>query len=75
MIVVTWEPVAHAVLYTFVIIQEGSNLRIVKSTNDTTLILDGLEAGSNYTIKAQALDDQGRPGDDQTFSQITRKTV
>ncbi|KAK7945710.1 hypothetical protein WMY93_001438 [Mugilogobius chulae] len=71
-VVATWEPVDHAKLYTFVIIQEGSNVRIERSTNETTLELVNLEPGMNYTIKAQAVDDEGRLGDDQTFSQITR---
>ncbi|KAJ0058730.1 hypothetical protein NL108_000442, partial [Boleophthalmus pectinirostris] len=71
-IVIRWAPVEHAVLYTFIIIQEGSTVHIDRNTSDTELVISGLKPGTNYTIKAQALDDMGRPGDDQTFSQITR---
>ncbi|XP_072297459.1 fibronectin type III domain-containing protein 7 [Eucyclogobius newberryi] len=71
-IVVTWEPVEHAELYTFVIIQQGTNVRIDVSTNETMLELNNLQPGMTYIIKAQAQDDQGRPGDDETVSQITR---
>uniref|UniRef100_A0A3B4AYA2 Fibronectin type-III domain-containing protein n=1 Tax=Periophthalmus magnuspinnatus TaxID=409849 RepID=A0A3B4AYA2_9GOBI len=71
-IVVTWDPVDHAELYTFVIIQEGSTVPLNRNTTETLLELNNLQPGTNYTIKAQALDDMRRPGDDQTFSQITR---
>lgn len=71
-IVVEWEPVDNAEQYTFVIIQELSNSRIDISTNKTTLELNNLQPGNNYTIKVQAQDAEGRLGDDQTFSQITR---
>uniref|UniRef100_A0A8C6WRG5 Fibronectin type III domain containing 7a n=1 Tax=Neogobius melanostomus TaxID=47308 RepID=A0A8C6WRG5_9GOBI len=68
----TWEPVDHAVEYIFVIIEEGTGNRIDINTTQTILELDNLQAGTNYTIKVQALDDEGRLGDAQTFSQLTR---
>ncbi|CAL1579783.1 unnamed protein product [Knipowitschia caucasica] len=71
-ILASWDPVDHADLYTFVIIQEGTNIRMDISANKTTLELNNLQPGTNYNIKAQAQDADGRPGDDQTFVQITR---
>lgn len=68
----TWEPVDHAIEYTFLIIPDTSNDRIEKSTNETELVLHDLQPGTIYTITVHAVDDEGRPGDDQTFSQITR---
>lgn len=72
-IFVNWTSVEHAVLYTLCIIREGSSSRHKVNTTDTVLTFDGLEAGTTYCIKVTAWDSQGRPGDDLTVCQITRK--
>ncbi|XP_035277198.1 fibronectin type III domain-containing protein 7-like [Anguilla anguilla] len=71
-IMVTWEPVEHAVLYTLCIIMEGSEQRIKLNTTNTTMDFTVLQAGTVYSIKANAWDPSGTPGDDITLSQITR---
>lgn len=72
-IFVNWTSVEHAVGYTLCIIREGSSSRHKVNTTDTMLTFDGLEAGTTYCIKGTAWDSQGRPGDDITVCQITRK--
>lgn len=72
-IFVNWTSVEHAVLYTLCIIREGSSSRHKVNTTDTVLTFDGLEAGTTYCIKGTAWDSEGRPGDDLTVCQITRK--
>lgn len=72
-IVATWPPVEHAVRYTLSIIQEGSSTRHKVNTTDTAVTFDGLEAGTTYCIKSTAWDSEGRPGDDITECQITRR--
>lgn len=72
-IVVTWPPVDHAVLYTLTIIQVGSNTRQKINTTGTSWTFDGLEPGTEYSIKGTAWDSEGRAGDDHTVYQITRK--
>ncbi|XP_027140797.1 fibronectin type III domain-containing protein 7 [Larimichthys crocea] len=71
-IVVTWPPVDHAVLYTLTIIQVGSNTRQKINTTGTSWTFDGLEPGTEYSIKGTAWDSEGRAGDDHTVYQITR---
>lgn len=72
-IFLNWTSVEHAVLYTLCIIREGSSSRHKVNTTDTMLTFDGLEAGTTYCIKGTAWDSEGRPGDDITVCQITRK--
>lgn len=72
-ILVNWDPVKDAVLYTLVIIREGSNTRLKLNTTDTTVKFDNLESGTTYCIKGTAWDSEGRTGDDVTVCQITRK--
>lgn len=72
-ILVNWDPVKDAVLYTLVIIREGSNTRLKLNTTDTTVKFDNLEPGTTYCIKGTAWDSEGRTGDDVTVCQITRK--
>lgn len=72
-IFVNWTSVEHAVLYTLCIIREGSSSRHKVNTTDTVLTFEGLEAGTTYCIKGTAWDSEGRPGDDLTVCQITRK--
>ncbi|XP_071011253.1 fibronectin type III domain-containing protein 7-like [Oncorhynchus clarkii lewisi] len=45
-IVVGWEPVVHAVLYTISIIMEGSESRVKLNSTDTSVTFPGLEAGT-----------------------------
>ncbi|XP_004542602.3 fibronectin type III domain-containing protein 7 [Maylandia zebra] len=71
-ILVNWDPVKDAVLYTLVIIREGSNTRLKLNTTDTTVKFDNLEPGTTYCIKGTAWDSEGRTGDDVTVCQITR---
>ncbi|XP_028832145.1 fibronectin type III domain-containing protein 7 isoform X2 [Denticeps clupeoides] len=74
-IVVTWEPVQHAVLYSLCIIKEGSDTRVKLNTTNTSVTLSNLEAGTTYCIKGTALDPAGRVGDDLTMCQITRPPI
>lgn len=72
-IVVSWEPVEYAVLYSLCAIEEGSSERFKLNTTDTTVDFSGLEPGTVYSIKGYAWDPSGSSGDDNTISQITRK--
>ncbi|KAK6308775.1 hypothetical protein J4Q44_G00202380, partial [Coregonus suidteri] len=74
-IVVGWEPVDHAVLYTISIIMEGSDSRVKLNTTDTSVTFPGLEAGTTYCIKGNAWDPEKRQGDDFTICQITRPRI
>ncbi|XP_076837588.1 fibronectin type III domain-containing protein 7 [Brachyhypopomus gauderio] len=71
-ITVTWDPVAHAVLYTLCIIMDGSNNILKFNTTQTNMTFNSLEAGVVYYIKGMAWDSNGIPGDDNTIYQITR---
>ncbi|XP_010900407.2 fibronectin type III domain-containing protein 7 [Esox lucius] len=70
-IVVGWEPVDHAVLYTLSIIKEGSDSQVKLNTTDTSVTFPDLEAGTTYCIKSNAWDPEHRQGDDFTVCQIT----
>ncbi|XP_036412617.1 fibronectin type III domain-containing protein 7 [Colossoma macropomum] len=74
-IVVTWNPVDHAVLYSLTIIMEGSSSRLKLNTSQTNMTFTNLESGVTYCIKATAFDPDGIPGDDITVCQITRPPV
>ncbi|XP_030629000.1 fibronectin type III domain-containing protein 7 [Chanos chanos] len=74
-IVVSWEPVEHAVLYTLCIIMQGSDTRTKLNTTETTVTFSDLEPGTNYSIKGTAWDPDGNPGDDMTVYQITRPPI
>ncbi|XP_072525244.1 fibronectin type III domain-containing protein 7 [Salminus brasiliensis] len=74
-IVVTWNPVDHAVLYSLTIIMEGSDTRLKLNTTQTNMTFTHLEPGVTYCIKATAFDPDGIPGDDITIYQITRPPV
>ncbi|XP_056271010.1 fibronectin type III domain-containing protein 7-like [Pseudoliparis swirei] len=62
-IVVSWAPVAHAVLYTLSTHQFGSNTSTKHNTSSTNLTLSGLDAGSLYVIEGFAWDPEGRQGE------------
>ncbi|XP_066511250.1 fibronectin type III domain-containing protein 7-like [Hoplias malabaricus] len=74
-IVVTWDPVDRAVLYSLTIIMEGSNTRVRLNTTQINITFTQLEPGVTYCIKATAFDSDGIPGDDITIYQITRPSV
>ncbi|KAF6729008.1 Fibronectin type III domain-containing protein 7 [Oryzias melastigma] len=71
-ILAVWAPVEHAVLYTLVIIREGSYVRNKVNTTNTEVTFDNLQSGTSYCIKSMAWDAEGRIGDDMTVCQITR---
>ncbi|XP_011485050.1 fibronectin type III domain-containing protein 7-like [Oryzias latipes] len=71
-ILAVWAPVEHAVLYTLVIIREGSYVRNKLNTTNTEVTFDNLQSGTSYCIKSMAWDAEGRIGDDKTVCQITR---
>ncbi|XP_031415781.1 fibronectin type III domain-containing protein 7 [Clupea harengus] len=71
-IIVSWEPVEHAVLYSLCIIMQGSVNRFKVNTTDTTYTFSNLESGTFYSIKGYAWDPDGNMGDDFTVRQITR---
>ncbi|XP_017578738.2 fibronectin type III domain-containing protein 7 [Pygocentrus nattereri] len=74
-ILVTWDPVDHAVLYSLTIIMQGSSSRLKLNTSQTNMTFTNLESGVTYCIKATAFDPEGIPGDDITICQITRPSV
>ncbi|XP_051557588.1 fibronectin type III domain-containing protein 7-like [Myxocyprinus asiaticus] len=74
-IVVTWNPVDNAVLYTLCVIMEGSDTRVKLNTSQTNITFDALEPGTTYCIKGNAWDSDGNQGDDITIYQITRPPV
>ncbi|XP_077580527.1 fibronectin type III domain-containing protein 7-like [Stigmatopora nigra] len=71
-ILVTWSPVQHAVTYELCVIRQGRSTRLKVETSDHNVTLGDLEAGTTYCIKGEALDAEGRVGDDLTVCQITR---
>ncbi|XP_067303453.1 fibronectin type III domain-containing protein 7 [Pseudorasbora parva] len=71
-ILVKWEPVNRAVLYSFSIIKDGSYSKSSINTTDTQVLFQGLEAGTLYCIKGNAWSPENVPGDDFTVCQITR---
>uniref|UniRef100_A0A672RTI3 Fibronectin type III domain containing 7 n=1 Tax=Sinocyclocheilus grahami TaxID=75366 RepID=A0A672RTI3_SINGR len=71
-IVIEWNPVDHAVLYSLVMIMEGST-RVRLNTSETNMTFTDLQPGTTYSIKGNAWDPDGNQGDDITVYQITRK--
>nr|XP_021323692.1 fibronectin type III domain-containing protein 7 isoform X1 [Danio rerio] len=74
-IMITWDPVNNAVLYTLVMIMEGSDTRDKLNTSGTNMTYSGLQPGTTYCIKGNAWDPEGNQGDDITICQITRPPV
>ncbi|XP_016113661.1 fibronectin type III domain-containing protein 7-like [Sinocyclocheilus grahami] len=71
-ILVKWEPVNHAVLYSLSIIKDGSYSKISLNITETQVHFPDLEAGTKYCIKGNAWSPENIPGDDFTVCQITR---
>ncbi|XP_043080820.1 fibronectin type III domain-containing protein 7-like [Puntigrus tetrazona] len=71
-ILVKWEPVNHAVLYSLSIIKDGSYSKTSLNITDTQVNFPNLEAGTKYCIKGNAWSPENIPGDDFTVCQITR---
>ncbi|KAI1891493.1 hypothetical protein AGOR_G00144380 [Albula goreensis] len=71
-ILLSWDQVEHAVLYTLCIIMEGSDTRVKLNTTNTSVAFTDLEPGTTYCIKGNAWDPHSIPGDDFTVCQITR---
>ncbi|KAF7660954.1 hypothetical protein LDENG_00272170 [Lucifuga dentata] len=70
-IIVSWPPVAYAVLYTVDVCKFGSS-SLMFNTTDTNLTVSNLDAGSLYTIQAYAWDPEGRQGESLFINQTTR---
>ncbi|XP_061594974.1 fibronectin type III domain-containing protein 7-like [Cololabis saira] len=72
-IVLSWDPVAHAVQYTVSIFKFDFNTQSMYNTSNTTLTLPGLDAGSLYIITSSAWDPEGREGEESLHvNQTTR---
>ncbi|XP_051962450.1 fibronectin type III domain-containing protein 7 [Xyrauchen texanus] len=74
-ILVKWEPVNHAVLYSLNIIKDSSYNRSRYNTTDTLKNFENLEPGTIYCIKGNAWSPEQIPGDDYTVCQITRPST
>ncbi|XP_016147371.1 fibronectin type III domain-containing protein 7-like [Sinocyclocheilus grahami] len=72
-IVIEWNPVDHAVLYSLVMIMEGST-RVRLNTSETNMTFTDLQPGTTYSIKGNAWDPDGNQGDDITVYQITQES-
>ncbi|OCT85306.1 fibronectin type III domain-containing protein 7 [Xenopus laevis] len=72
-IIVSWQPVSAAVLYSVSLMRsDGLGNRWNENTTSTSINFTSLDPGTVYTIKLNAWDDQGIPGDDITFIHLTR---
>nr|DBA18191.1 TPA: hypothetical protein GDO54_016469 [Pyxicephalus adspersus] len=70
---VSWQPVPSSVLYSVSVMRsDGSGTRWNQNTTSLCLNFTSLDPGTIYTIKVHAWDANGIPGDDITYSQITR---
>lgn len=72
-IVLTWEMVEHAVLYTLSLSEEGSSIMVQVNTTNTTMTFMDLEPGTTYCISANAWGSDQLPSGDAFVCQITRK--
>lgn len=72
-IVVSWDPVDRAILYTLDLIKEGSDSQVQVNTLQTNMTFRNLDPGVVYCIRARAWDPNNFPGDEITIYQITRK--
>ncbi|XP_050948089.1 LOW QUALITY PROTEIN: fibronectin type III domain-containing protein 7 [Labeo rohita] len=74
-IIIEWNPVDHAVLYSLVMTMEGSDMRVRLNTSETNVTFTDLQPGTTYSIKGNAWDSDGNQGDVITIYQITRPPV
>ncbi|KAF4076633.1 hypothetical protein AMELA_G00217260 [Ameiurus melas] len=74
-IVVSWDPVVHAVQYTLCVIMEESDTQLQVNTSQTNMTFSNLDPGVTYCINATAWDPNSIPGDVKTICQITRPPV
>ncbi|XP_026998952.2 fibronectin type III domain-containing protein 7 [Tachysurus fulvidraco] len=74
-IVLSWDPVEHAVQYTLYINAEKSDIWLQLNTSQTNMTFNNLDPGVTYCIKATAWDLNSVPGDANTICQITRPPV
>ncbi|XP_048845081.1 fibronectin type III domain-containing protein 7-like [Brienomyrus brachyistius] len=74
-IVLTWEMVEHAVLYTLSLSEEGSSITVQVNTTNTTMTFTDLEPGTTYCISANAWGSDHLPSGDAHVCQITRPPV
>ncbi|TRZ00552.1 hypothetical protein DNTS_008546 [Danionella cerebrum] len=74
-ILVKWDPVDHAVLYSLCLIKDGSYSRNRTNITDTQILFHDLEPGTVYTIQGNAWSPANIPGDDLMVSQITRPAI
>uniref|UniRef100_A0A667XFH5 Fibronectin type III domain containing 7 n=1 Tax=Myripristis murdjan TaxID=586833 RepID=A0A667XFH5_9TELE len=73
-IIVSWDPVDNAVLYSVSLYKINSTNKITLNTTDTTLTVTDLDAGSLYIISGYAWDVEGRQGERSIYiNQRTRK--
>nr|XP_055044179.1 fibronectin type III domain-containing protein 7 [Misgurnus anguillicaudatus] len=75
-ILVKWDPVNHAVLYSLSIVRDGSYSQTRLNTTNSLVTFDNtivnLESGTTYCIKGNAWSPENIPGDDFSVCQITR---
>ncbi|OCT82971.1 hypothetical protein XELAEV_18025506mg [Xenopus laevis] len=75
-IIVSWQPVSAAVLYSVSLMRsDGLGNRWNENTTGTSINFTSLDPGTVYTIKLNAWDDHGIPGDDITFIHLTRPSA
>ncbi|KAL1249579.1 hypothetical protein QQF64_020584 [Cirrhinus molitorella] len=70
-ILVKWDPLNHAVLYSLSISKDGSFSQTLLNTTETQVLFTELEAGTKYCIKGNALSPENIPGDDFSVCQFT----
>ncbi|KAM9324545.1 fibronectin type III domain-containing protein 7 [Gastrophryne carolinensis] len=70
---ISWQAVPSAVLYSVSVMRsDGSGNRWNQNTTELSVSALSLDPGTIYTIKVNAWDADGIPGDDITYNQITR---
>lgn len=72
---VQWAPVPHAAFYSLTIIREDLYLQSRLNTTNTSITINDLQAGTNYSIIGNAWSPESVPGDKLTVSQITRPST
>ncbi|KAL0201551.1 hypothetical protein M9458_004738, partial [Cirrhinus mrigala] len=70
-IMIEWNPVDHAVLYSLVMTMVGSDMRVRLNTSETNVTFTDLQPGTTYSIMGNAWDPDGNQGDVFIIYQIT----